>query len=264
MAKALIFQPLPIIATAASTTAPGHSADYVGNDHMGVTWQSQAVANPTLSLDLGSDLPIDIALLMGCSGATSAWAMTVNAATTAQGPSFPGGSYSEGPMPFLAGTHMLPSGRGAALWLPDAPPPITRHLRFAIDQGGAAPVTIARVAAGQRLALARNFSFGAAFGIRDLGSVDFSRRGVLLRQRGARLRTVGLTFSSIHKDEVEAAILPMQNAVGNSDPIGIITDPAPDAMRQRRIYFGFLVGDLGAIWRVADGFEWRANLVSLI
>lgn len=264
MTNAVIFQPLPIVATAASTAAPGHSSDYVGNDYMGVTWQSGAEVNPSLSVDFGGNMPIDIALLMGCTGATSAWDLSALAATAAQGATFPGGSHADGPSDFLAGSEMLPSGRGVALWMPSAPPAQTRHLRFIIAQGGTDPVTVARVAAGKRLTLARNFSFGAAFGTRDLGGVDFSRRGVLLRQRGARLRTVGLTFSSIHKDELEAAILPLQDFAGNTDPIAIITDPEPHAMRQRRVYFGFLVGDLNAIWRVADGFEWRANLVSLI
>lgn len=264
MAHALIFQPLPIIGAAASSTAPGRAALYVGNDYMGVTWQSGAVAGPLLTLDFGSDQAIDIALLLGCTGATASWDMTVRAATNAQGSGFPGGSYVEGPIDMLAGAQMPTSGRGVGLWLPDAAPAMTRHLQFAFDQGEAAPVTVARVAAGKRIALARNFAFGAGFGVRDLGSVDFSRRGVLLRQRGARLRTVGLTFSSIHKDEVEAAILPLQELVGNSEPIGIVSDPAPHAMRQRRIYFGTLVGDLNAIWRTANGFEWRANLVSFV
>lgn len=264
MAKALIFQPLPIVAAEASSTAPGHDAAYVGNDYMGVTWQSQAVANPSLTLDFGDDLAVDIALLLGCSGAGDAWTMATKAATAAQGQSFPGGSYADGPLSLLAGSAPLPSRRGTALWLPDNAPASTRYLRFTIAQGGTTPVSLGRVAAGKRLALARNFSFGAAFGVRDLGGVDFSRRGVLLRQRGAKFRTVGISFSSVHKEEVENAILPLQEAVGNSDPVAIITDPAPHAMRQRRIYFGFLVGDISAVWRVADGFEWRANMVSLV
>ncbi|MFT3968580.1 MAG: hypothetical protein QM690_22160 [Sphingobium sp.] len=265
MANAWILAPLPIVSAAASSTAAGHDPAFVGNDHMGVVWKSGPEASPHLRIDLGADEAVDAALLMGCTGAQAGWQMGVSAATSAQGTGFPPGSFIAPDEPLLAGSEMLPSGRGVGLWVPDGIPPLSRHIDFRIDQGSTAPVTIGRVAAGKRIMLDRNFSFGAALGVKDLGKADFSQRGVLLRSRGAKLRTVNLKFGALHRDEVEAAILPLLALAGTTEPVALVLDPAPHEMRQRRIYFGMLVGpQLDAIWARAGGFEWSANLVSLI
>lgn len=263
MANAWLFKPLPIVSASASSTASGYDPAHVDNDHLGVVWRSGAVAAPHIDVDLGADLAVDTALLLGLTDAEANWTLAVRAATTAQGPSFPGGSYSGTAQQLLAGAEMPTSGRGIGLWAPGDVPPLTRHLRFTIDQQGTAPVTIGRIAVGRRIVLHRNFSFGAAMGVRDLGKLDFSRRGAILRSRGARLRTVALKFVSVHREEVEQAILPLIEACGNTDPVGVVIDPTPHDQRQRRIQFGFLVGDLQTVWARSDGFEWAVNLVSL-
>ena len=71
-----------------------------------------------------------------------------------------------------------------------------------------------RVVIGKRVQPGRNFSYGAGFGVKDLGSVDFSRRGVLLRSRGAKLRTGSLTFSNLKKDEAEQVFKPLLEYLG--------------------------------------------------
>jgi hypothetical protein len=263
MANAWILNPVPLGAVTASATAAGYDPSYVALDQMGVVWKSGAVVNPYLSVDLGADMAIDTAMLMGCTAAAPSWNLEVRAAIGSQGPSFPGGSYAF-TQALLAGSEMLPSGRGLGIWGPADAPALTRYLRFTVQQGDPAAATIGRLAVGKRVQLARNFSFGAGVGVRDLGSLDFSPLGVLLRRRGAKLRTVALTFSSVYKDEVEAAIQPLISLVGNTEPIGLILDPAPHVMRQRRSYFGFLVGDQGMIIRSAAAWEWKANLVSIV
>lgn len=263
MASAWILRPLPLAAVTASATAAGYDPAYVANDYLGVVWRSPSVANPYLSLDLGADAAVDTALLLGCTGAAAGWALNIKAATAAQGSGFGAGSY-DATQDFLAGSAMLPSGRGVALWAPSPAPALTRYMRLTAQQGSTSPVTVGRVAVGKRIALSRNFAFGAAFGVRDLGAVDFSPLGVLQRRYGAKLRTIGLTFSSVYKDEVEAAIQPLIEQVGTTDPIGLVVDPAPHAQRQRRIYFGFLLGEQGTVRRNAVAYEWRANLVSLV
>ena len=105
---------------------------------------------------------------------------------------------------------------------------------------------------------------GAALGVRDFGSLDFSNRAVLLRRYAKKLRSVGLTFASAYKDEVEAQIMPLLEEIGGTDCIALITDPAADAMRQRRMYYGPLVGEIGTIWRNAAAWQWQATLQSLI
>lgn len=266
MSNAVIVKPLPFAAISASSTAAGYDPAYVGNDHMGVVWKSGAgVATQTLLIDLGGDVAADALLLLGCTGATGAMTLRVQAATAAQGPGFSSGFWDSGDMPFMAGAVMPVSNRGRAIWIaPSAGgPPASRYWRVTIGGLAGLAAVVARVVLGRKIQLQRNFQFGAAFGVRDLGSVDFSARGVLLRRRGAKLRSVGVTFGSVYRDEVEAVVHPLIEEIGISEPIALVTDPDADAQRQNRIWFGPLVGDIGTVWAKPGGFEWRANLVSL-
>jgi hypothetical protein len=265
MANAIVLAPMALPAVTASSTAAGYSPAYVGNDYMGVVWKSAASGgSQSLTVDFGSDVAIDTALLLGCTGATSGWTLTIEAATAALGPGFPGGSWSSGSMPFLAGAVMTKSNRGRSLWVGgDGGPPASRYWRFTIGGLAGAAATVARLVLGERIALARNFQFGATFGLRDTGSMDFSSRGVMLRYRGAKLRAVGVTFGSVYRDEVEEMVQPLIDVCGNSEPIALISDPDPHAQRQNRIWFGPMVGDLGTVWPKASGFEWKCNLVDL-
>lgn len=263
MSVACVFRPLPFAAVSASSTAAGHDPAFVGTDFMGVVWKSAPGASASVTVDLGSDVVVDAAALLGCTGAGAGWTLTVECMTSAA----PGSvAWSSGSMPFLAGTVFPSSGRGRAVWLAPSSggPGAARYWRFTVaGLSGGESVVIGRIALGRRIALARNFSFGAVFGVRDLGSLDWSVRGVLLRRRAARLRSVGLTFASVRRDEVEAGVQPLIEAVGTSDPIVLITDPDAHAQRQNRIFFGPLTGDLGTIWTRAAGFEWQANVIDL-
>lgn len=267
MTNAWIIKPIDLGTVTASNTATGYAVTNVENDHLGVVWKADSGSSSrTLSLDLGADTAVDTALLLGCTGADADYDWRVKAATAAQGDTFPGGSYSTGVIDMLAGANFPPSGRGIALWDDDLAnvPALSRYLEILIDPPGTAEVTVGRLVLGQRIVLDRNFSFGRAHGVRDLGGSDFSKRGVWLPKTGAKLRSIGLTYSSIHKNEAEDTVLPLIEEVGGSTPITIITDAAADDNRQRRIFHGPLVGDIGVVERRADRWEWRANLVSLV
>lgn len=266
MSNALIVPPAAFAAVTASGSASGHDPAYVGNDYMGVVWKSPAGASASLTVDLGSDMACDTAFLFGCDGATGAMTLKVEASTAAQGPGFAPAGWSGAALPFLAGSEMPVNGRGVALWQAPkgAGPVASRYWRFTIGGLAGGQASVARIVLGRDLALERNFGFGAGLGVKDLGSVDWNRLGVMTRKRGRKLRTLGLTYKAIHKDEVEAAWLPMIEAIGNTEMLAILTDPAADAMRQRRFYFGPCFGDLSAIWQRADGFTAGLNLVSVI
>ncbi|WP_347269852.1 hypothetical protein [Rhizorhabdus histidinilytica] len=266
MSNALIVPPVAFATVTASGSAPGHDPADVGNDYMGVVWKSPAGSSASLTVDLGTDTSCDTAFLFGCDGATPAMTLKVEASTDAAGSSFAAPSWSGAALPFLAGSEMPVNGRGVALWqAPDgAAPPPARYWRFTIGGLAGGQAVVARIVLGRNLGLERNFGFGAPFGVKDLGSVDWNRMGVMLRKRGRKLRTLGLTYKALHRDEVEAAWLPMIETIGNTEMLAILTDPAADAMRQRRFYFGPCFGDLSAIWQRADGFTAGFNLVSVI
>lgn len=275
MANAWILKPLAISAASASTTALGAAVN-VGIDYAGMVWQSTVVSSPSLLLDLGADMPVDTIILFGLLGGFSPSAtVQIVLSTTAQGTGFNGSNTSTGTgagnywtqtQALLAGSAMPVSGKGVMAWAAptvSGPPSFTRYVRLTFLSLGGGAVQVSRAVIGKRIQLARNFGMGGNFGVRDLGALDFSARGVMLRRRGAKLRTASVTFSSIYKDEVEASVKPLLEQIGNTETVALLTDPADDPQRQNRAYFGTLVGDLGVAQRNSAGWEAKANLVSL-
>ena len=264
MANAWALRPVSGTMTA-SATAAGYDPSYVLNDYLGVVWKSPAGASTrSLTIDLGASGPagLDAALFFGCTGATTAWTILVEAANSADFAT----SYwvdPAGAVPFLAGSTMPTHGRGVGFWTSTGAP-WRRYWRFTFGNLSNAAVTIGRLAFGARMLLERNFAFGAAFGVRDFGSFDFSIQGVPLRRRAAKLRSIGVTFSWVRKDEVIAKVQPLIELCAGQEPIALVTDPAADADRQLRCWFGPMVGDMGTIWRNAKSFEWKVNMIDLV
>jgi len=262
MANAIIVEPLAFAGVTASSTAAGYDPAYVGNDYIGVVWRSTGGNSQQLLVDLGANLSIDFVALLGCDGATAAWTLRVETATSAQGTTFPAGSFNSEDLPFLAGAAGWASGRGIG-WFAGAAR-IARYVLLTIGGLGGDAATVGRVVIGSQIQLHRNFAFGGKFGVKDLGSYDLSARGVPLKRRGPKLPTLSIEFNAVHKDEVEAAVRPLIERIGNTGEVFVCTDPTPDAQRQRRCYYGTLVGDLTAVQRRAAGWGWQVNQVSLI
>lgn len=274
MATAWILNPLPVSAASTSSgTALGAIANVL-NDYMGVVWKSTTATSATITFDMGSDVTLDTILLLGLVGPPTGAQMQIRAATAAQGSAFSGGvgtganQYWQSAAENLYGGTIVPtSGKRSALWQAPASggPPASRYWRVVISSMSASDyVQLSRAVLSRRFVPERNFVFGGAFGVRDFGKVDFSSRAVMLRRTAPKFRTVGVSFANARKDEVEATIRPLLELVGGTAPIALVTDPATDAQRENRIYFGPLVGDLGVVQRNAAGWEWRCNMVSLI
>lgn len=262
MANAWIIRPLAPATVATFGSPQAGQGAFAFNDYAGLTVQlacdsgNQAVVR----MDMGADVAVDTIAVHGVE-LVAGGNLIVSWATAAQGP-FTGG-FTTDAVAAYAGSVRQAGGKGATLWS-IAAPVSARYWQIAYAPGASGQsVRIGRIVIGARIALARNFELGGSFGLREFGSLDFSARGVLLRRRGRRLRTVGIAFPSAYRDEVEAAILPLLERIGNTETITLVTDPAPHAMRERRMYHGPLVGDLGVVQR--NGAAWRAqcNLVSL-
>lgn len=263
MANAILLRPLPVTTFGPSSTAVG-DVSYLANDYAGVVWQSAVEASPQFIIDLGADTAIDTLFLFGVQLAPAAATLQVFASTAAAGAGFSPPTWSGAPVGLYAGSVLPISGRGVALWTaPAGFPPAVRYLLLRFAAAGNMAVQVSRVAIGAKVQLSRNFSYGASFGVKDLGSVDFSRRGVLLRTRGAKLRTAQITFSSVRKDEAEAAMKPLFEYLGNTEMFALVTDPSADAQRQNRCYFGPLVGDIALKWNSAGAWEAALNQLSV-
>lgn len=268
MANAWIIEPLPMRpGVKAFGTVRVGSPDNVRNDFGGVILElgtDYGGGNGgAVGIDLGSDVLFDTVLVFGVNIIPGGSQFRVDWATAAQGDFT--GAFTAGELvhAFAGDPGVSPGGRSITMSALPAPV-LARYLHLSYFSSiPGVPVQMARVVVGRRIELERNFSFGAGFGVKDLGSLEFSRRGVLLRNRGAKLRTTALSFSSIRKDEVEQLTRPLLEQIGNTECVALVTDPAPDAQRQNRCYFGPLVGDLSQTWRRAGAWEAKINMVSI-
>ena len=258
MANAWIIPPAVFTATSAQTAVGAPSN--MGLDYAGIVWRSTVTAAPSVLFDLGADTVADTIALFGLAGVLGTAQFQVYGSTAAEGSA--ARARTTGALPLLAGSEIPVSGQGVALAALPVGWPAIRFIEIVFALTGSS-VQVSRAVIGKRIALERNFGFGATFGVRDLGSLDFSARGVLLRRRAKKLRTTALTFSSINKDEVENLTKPLLERIGNTEMIALITDPSPHAQRMNRAYFGPLVGDLSQAWRNSRAFEAKANLVSI-
>ena len=268
MAKAWIIPPLPVASWIGRSGLIAGSLEHLGNDYAGVVCRlaSDAASDEDpagyVNLDFGADRTFDTVMLFGVEGVPGNARVVITYALEAAGP-FLGDVTAWDAGLVWAGAELPASGKVTGL-LASPAPIVARYVQIALFTGSRNVVsTLSRVVLGKRIELERNFSFGATFGVKDLGSLDFNRRGVLQRTRGKKMRTVGLTFSNIRKDEVEAQTGPLLERIGNTEMVALVTDPAPDPRRQSRCYFGPLVGDLGHSWRKANAFEAKTNLVSI-
>lgn len=238
------------------------------NDYAGVVAQTSCTIGATnqakIQLDMGANVSVDTILVFGVELFPTNGNLIINYATQAQGP-FTGAFSTDTSGSAYAGSAPMTTGKGVSFWMLSAPV-TARYFQIVYEAGagvGGKSVRASRVVIGQRIQLQRNFSYGGGPGVKDLGSMDFSRRGVIMRAIGKKLRILSLTFSNIKKDELQASIRPMLERQGITGPIAIVTDPVVDADRQNRCYFGTLVGDLGAVQRNAVAYEAKTNLVSL-
>lgn len=261
MATGFIMRPLPLPTVTASSTALGYSVANVNDDRIGKAWRSATGSSATLTIDLGADTTFDTIALFGLLGAQDDWLWSVDLATAAQG-GFSGSFWAGDDVPLLAGSVMPVSGLGKALWLaPDDAPAQARYVRITFSGLSSEAVQVSRVCLGERFTPEINFSYGAALGIRPLGNSELSSRGALIRRVGPKKRGVGVSLAAATLAEAEGVILPLLERVGNDSNVVLVTDPEAHAQRQNRMYYGFLTGDLGAIYAGFNRFTTSFNVI---
>jgi len=264
MANGFLLKPLDLELVTCSTAATSYRASNVNDDRMGLVWRSLASGSTqSLVIDLGADTELDTITLHGLTDAEATWQWAVELATAAQG-KFTGSYWSGSAADLLAGATMPVSNKGRAMWqAPGGAPASARYVRLAFSVLADAAIEVGRVVIGQRVTLGRNFTYGAAMGIRPLGSTAFSARGVLLRRRGARMRGVGVSVDAATRSEAETLIMPLLERVGNDETVCLCIDPTADAELQNRIWLGFLQGDLGSIYAGHDRFTASFNVLAI-
>lgn len=263
MAKPFMLAPLPAIASGTLGTLQKGQASYVLNDYTGIVCKLACDFQGNrgiFQIDLGGDTMIDTVMVFGVADFPAAGTLRIWTEVNA----VPGGWIQQAAVPPYAGQGGRSDGLGVALWVGSTPVAARYcHLDFVAPSTGSS-VQISRVVIGRRFQPAIGFEYGAAFGVRELGSLDVSTRGVLLRHRGKKLRTVSLNFPSLERTDAEATVRDIMERFGNTECLALCTDPAADWERQNRCYYGPLVGDLTRIWRTARAHEFRLNLLGLM
>lgn len=266
MANALILEPIAMSTITPSATASGYTGANMALDQMGLVWNSgSGSATRDIEIDLGADTALDTIVLIGLNGAQSTWDWSIDLATAAQGP-FTGAFFAGTSRDLLAGANATTSGLGKAFWQASSetsPPASARYVRINFTNLSNAAVEVSRIIIASAFQPSINFSYGAAYGVRPLGAVNFSNTGVLLRRQAAKMRGVGLSFRAATQAEIEDSIQPLLERIGNDKPLCIVTNPDANANLQNRIYFGFLTGNLGSIHARLGGFQSDFNLVAL-
>jgi hypothetical protein len=243
-----------------STPAAGTSGAFVANDFMGMVMRSASAANPAaVRLDLGFARAIDTVAVLECFARTSSGGVSITIGNDSTFATFvesvdatpPGGEY-------LAASFL----RHAVGYFTTATP--CRYVLVQVNGDGVFLPQFARALVGTRLQPARNFSFGVARGARDLGEVEFSPRGAMLRRRGRKLRTLGLSWGFLTQVEAEGFSIPLFEGAGETEFILACLNPDADVERNRRLYYGPLEGNLSLTWRAHDLWEKRLQMVSVI
>ncbi|MEO1222355.1 MAG: hypothetical protein AAFY42_13600 [Pseudomonadota bacterium] len=234
MANMILYRSLRV----ASVTAPSSQIDYSAKNlspypipRMGRVWRHNGSSDTaTITFDLGKDSAIDVVSLFGIGEGnappSSAWRWSIDLASEAQG-AFDDAFWSGATEALLAGSALPQSGFGKALWLAPADAPATaRYVRVNLSQLGGAYCQIAIAAMGKAFQPSRNYSYGAAFGVRDLGALDYAPRGGISRREGVKLPGVGLSLRALRREEVEEQLQDLLEEVGNTDPVVLIKDPS--------------------------------------
>lgn len=93
---------------------------------------------------------------------------------------------------------------------------------------------------GKTIEPSRYYNIGFERGIRDLGSLSFSRFGVFDEEDGAIFRTLNFTLAWQTEAEIETSFLPMAEALGSRGVVFVCFDPQAAAYRQSKTYLGVM------------------------
>lgn len=261
MANGFLLHSLPFAATDFSTPEMGTSSVFLANDFMGMVYRnSDSISSLGARLDLGTAKVVDTIALLRVITLGAAASVVVFAGDD---PTFATYGFSADISPAAGELAMA----GGYYNLVGAFSPVGPYRYWYVQvwgQAGVITAELARVVIGNRVQPSRNFSFGVARGVEDLGEVDHSPRGATLRRRARKLRALGLSWQFISQAEAEGFALPLLEEVGNTEYLLACLDPAAHVQRTRRMYFGNLKGDLSLTWRAHDLFEKRLQMQSVI
>jgi hypothetical protein len=170
-------------------------------------------------------------------------------------------SYDSGTIPFIAPAVTRANGvYHSHLELPS----MQTRLWWRIDIGGhTGDFEASMLVMGAKVQPARYYETNWEVGVRDLGSITFSRNGVPGFTAGAKLRSLNYKLGWLTEAEADAMMAPLDEALGKTRPFYVCFDPDATTLRQRRTFFGFNEDQTSLSKVLFNRFERNYQILSL-
>lgn len=163
--------------------------------------------------------------------------------------------YDSGTIPFIpsfdedVGSASLSMDFIGKQYLLETPPsPFHSHLELAVAQGctwwridvtgQTVDFQCSALVLGKKVEPSHFYNLDFEYGVKDLGSLDFSRWGVWDEEDGKVLRTVSFTLGWQSEAEYEASFRPMIERLGKRGVVYVVFDPTVSPYRATRTYMG--------------------------
>lgn len=236
--KPLFIKPLDLGAITASAANSGHPV-FALNRHkaIGVTWQADATSGLWARGKFDTTQTVNFAAMVAANAqvGTTIQLRLGNTQADVDGSSAP---YDSGALTFinpaimreddLYHSHLEMASPVAALW-------------WRIDIGGhTGSFEASSLILGQSIEPSRFYNYDWQYGVRDLGTMDFTRYGVLDEEPGVIFRTVEFTLGWVSEAEYEASFRPLVENAGKRGIVYVVFDPQPSSYRQARTFMGVL------------------------
>lgn len=228
--------PTPLGTVTTNNEEPGKLAVHLGEFKApGMTWRMPGSASFVRG-DFGSTKPVDFISMMGASDVSLA---TIRVRLgTSQAEVDGVAPYDSGALAFVNPSISRPDGiYHSHLELPS----VQSARWWRVDIGGSFTAVEASVLVmGQKVTPANYYSPGWQRGVEDLGSIDFTRWGVVDEEDGLIWRTLLFRLGWLSESDFETKFAPLVKALGKRGAALWCFDPTSSVYRQDKTYFGYL------------------------
>lgn len=204
---------------------------------IGLTWKSSGNTNLWVRGDLATAKPIDFMAVVSANALVGTLVRLRLGDTQAEvdGVAAP---YDSTALNFISPSITRPDG----LYLSHLELPSLQTKRWwRIDiTGHTGDFEASILVLGQTITPSRFYNLDFERGIRDLGSLDFSRFGVFDEEDGSIFRTLDFSLGWLTEAEFETSFRPMTEALGSRGIVYLCFDPDPTTYRQAKTYLGVL------------------------
>jgi len=259
--KPIFVMPLAFASLTSDSNASGHPVDSLGEHKaLGLTWKSGAYGDHWIRGQFDRPRAIDFCALVSANAELGTQVRLRLGSTMAQVDGT--APHDSGTLPFISPAIEREDGLYHSHL--ELPAPVTASA-FRIDiTGHSGPFEASMLVMGQKIEPSRFYNWDREFGVKDMGSGDFTPWGVFNEQPGVIMRTIDFTLGWQTETEFEDRFRPMIEQLGTRRPLYLVFDPEPHAARQAKTYMGVLSKPGFARGTRRPGFTQDFSILSMI